>query len=596
MKKALFAISSLGLGHATRTLSVIKYFAKEYKIDIISYANTLNFLKEELKEYNNINFIEIEDYPPLERGNGICYYLYLILDLIKTNLIIKKENNFIKNSSQNYEFIFSDGRYGVYSKEVPSFLLSHQISFAVDNFFKYFKFLSDIGNILYFRNFNTVFIPDFEDIKFSLAGRLSHNYLTKFFNHKYIGILSSYKKMDLEKDIDYLFVISGYLLEKKEHFISKLIEEAKKLEGKKVFVLGDLTKNEITQIKEHNITIYPNVTKELRLELFNRAKKIISRTGYTTIMDLVEIEKKAILFPTKNSSEQKYLARYHKHKGYFVIGDEDNFDLTELNAQTQNIKPFDFPSKTKEAINLIDKTVKSYFKKNFFSIIIPVYNEEKYLTKVFEKLSEIEYKNYEIIAVENGSTDNSYKLLKEYEQKNSKFKVYKSKKGVSIAKNEGLKHISQNSDYVIFLDCDTYFEKGFLNELNNFLNKNNNKPYYIGTTSIKPSDNNSVYDKTWFKIFDIFHKFTKTSYSIQIAKSDIAKKIGFDEELNFSEDLKFIKYLLIYGDFFFVNTDKVYSSTRRFRKNGYFKTVFEWILQAVMPKSKKRNKEYTSYR
>jgi UDP:flavonoid glycosyltransferase YjiC (YdhE family) len=55
MKKALFAISSLGLGHATRTLSVIKHFAKEYKIDIISYANTLNFLKEELKEYNNPN-------------------------------------------------------------------------------------------------------------------------------------------------------------------------------------------------------------------------------------------------------------------------------------------------------------------------------------------------------------------------------------------------------------------------------------------------------------------------------------------------------------------------------------------------------------
>lgn len=102
--------------------------------------------------------------------------------------------------------------------------------------------------------------------------------------------------------------------------------------------------------------------------------------------------------------------------------------------------------------------------------------------------------------------------------------------------------------------------------------------------------------KHGLKFFDIFHKFTKTSYSIQIAKSDIAKKIGFDEELNFSEDLKFIKYLLIYGDFFFVNTDKVYSSTRRFRKNGYFKTVFEWILQAVMPKSKKRNKEYTSYR
>ncbi|NIA10669.1 MAG: glycosyltransferase, partial [Nitrospiraceae bacterium] len=253
-------------------------------------------------------------------------------------------------------------------------------------------------------------------------------------------------------------------------------------------------------------------------------------------------------------------------------------------------------TKTKEAIEKIDNRIKSYFKKNFFSIIIPVYNEEKYLPKLFEKLSKINYDDFEIIAVENGSTDNSYKLLKEYEEKNSKFKVKKSKKGISIAKNEGLKHISNKSDYVIFLDSDTYFEKDFLKELNNFLNKNYDKPYYIGTTAIKPAESNLLYDKIWYKIFDIFHKLSKTSYSIQIAKSDIAKKIGFDEELNFSEDLKFIKDILIFGEFFFVNSDKIYTSTRRFRKNGYFKTVFEWILQAFAPKKIKKNKKYPSYR
>ena len=53
MKKILFAISSLGLGHATRTLPVIKHFANSYEIDIISYGNALNFLKTELKEFKN---------------------------------------------------------------------------------------------------------------------------------------------------------------------------------------------------------------------------------------------------------------------------------------------------------------------------------------------------------------------------------------------------------------------------------------------------------------------------------------------------------------------------------------------------------------
>jgi len=175
MKKILFAISSLGLGHATRTLPVIRHFAKSYEIDIISYGNALKFLKEELKDFENINFIEMEDYPPLERGEGSCFYYYLIKDLITTNNIIKKEHKKVSEIEKNYEFIFSDGKYGIYSKQIPSFLLSHQISFMPPKFLKIFKFISDIGNLKYFRNFNTVFIPDFKDYKSFLAGKLSHN-------------------------------------------------------------------------------------------------------------------------------------------------------------------------------------------------------------------------------------------------------------------------------------------------------------------------------------------------------------------------------------------------------------------------------------
>ena len=70
MKKALFAVSSLGLGHATRSLAVIRYFIREYDITVISYGNALRFLQEELSE-DNVSFIEIEDYPKLERGEGI---------------------------------------------------------------------------------------------------------------------------------------------------------------------------------------------------------------------------------------------------------------------------------------------------------------------------------------------------------------------------------------------------------------------------------------------------------------------------------------------------------------------------------------------
>jgi len=57
----------------------------------------------------------------------------------------------------------------------------------------------------------------------------------------------------------------------------------------------------------------------MRHKLFKNAEVIISRAGYTTIMDLLELNKKAILYPTPNQTEQEYLANYLKNKNYFII-------------------------------------------------------------------------------------------------------------------------------------------------------------------------------------------------------------------------------------------------------------------------------------
>ena len=597
MKKALFAVSSLGLGHATRSLAVIRHFIEEYDITIISYGNALRFLQEELSGHS-VSFIEVEDYPPLERGEGAYFYLYLFADLIKTNFLIKSEHKVTAQMQDDYEFIFSDGRYGVCSAKTPSFLLSHQISFMPPKWLGLFKFVTDFSNYFYFKNFNKVFIADYKKYDKSLAGNLSHTALTHFFPHDYIGIVSSYKKVDIKEDIDYLFIISGYLKEKKENFVSKLLEQAKKLDGKKVFILGDTSVQEVQHI-EGDITIYPSATKDLREELFSRAKIIISRTGYTTIMDLVELDKKAMLFPTPNSTEQEYLASYHKYKDYFVIcEDEDSFNLKELADKVAQTVPLKASSKTNEALKHIEKSVKSYFHKHFFSIIVPVFDEEKYLDETIEKLSKLDYDKdcFEVIIVENGSSDESYKIAKSYEESIENLKVYQSKKGVSKAKNLGLKCASENSDFSIFLDADTLLEKDFLSELNNHLNKNRDDNFCVGTTAIKPSDSNSWYDKCWYKFFDIAHKITKTSYSIQIAKTSVAREVKFDEELNYSEDLKFIKTMMIFGDFFFLNTNQVAASSRRFRQDGYFKTLFYWNIQALTPEKFKKHKPYSSVR
>ncbi|MDX1808136.1 MAG: glycosyltransferase [Sulfurospirillaceae bacterium] len=595
-KKLLFAISSLGLGHATRTMAVVNHFKKDNEITIISYGNALNFLKKELSG-DNIEFIPFVDYPNLERGKGLSFYFYLLIDLIKTNLIIREERKYTKEIEKRFDFIFSDGRYGIFSKKIPSFLLSHQISFIPPNGLSAFSFFADLGNYLYFKNFNELFIPDFENFENSLAGKLSHPKFLKYLNYEFIGLLSSYDKKEIPEDIDYLFVISGYLKEHKDNFISKLIENSKKLKGSKVFVLGDTSHDDIQTLEEYDITIYPSVSSDIREEFFARAKVIISRTGYTTIMDLVELDKKAILFPTPNQSEQEYLAKFHMHKNNFVIcEDSQNFDLQELILKLPITKPYIPESKTKDSLEKIEKKAEEYFIHNFFSIIIPAYNEAKYISKTLEKLSVLEYDNFEIIIVENGSSDNTFKIASSYKETIPKLKVYQSPKGVSKAKNVGLSKVSEDSNWVIFLDADTELESRFLKDLNNYLNKNKNNNLCVGTCEILASDSKTLYSKLWLKFYDLGHKLTQTSYSMQIAKTDIAQGIKFDEELNYSEDLKFIRNMQIFGEFFFFNTKEVLTSVRRFEKDGYLRTLIYWNIQAFTPEFLKKNKNYKSIR
>lgn len=100
-----------------------------------------------------------------------------------------------------------------------------------------------------------------------------------------------------------------------------------------------------------------------------------------------------------------------------------------------------------------------------FSIIIPVYNVEKYLKKSLDSILEQIYDNYEIIIINDGSTDNSVKILNEYKL-NKKIKIIHQKnKGLSSARNEGLKHIT--GDYILFIDSDDYIEENLLETLNN---------------------------------------------------------------------------------------------------------------------------------
>lgn len=105
-----------------------------------------------------------------------------------------------------------------------------------------------------------------------------------------------------------------------------------------------------------------------------------------------------------------------------------------------------------------------------FSIIVPVYNVEKYIEKCLKSILKQTYSNFELIVVNDGSPDNSQKIIDKYSKKDKRIKSFiKENGGLSDARNYGLEYAT--GDYILFVDSDDYLDESLLEKLNETLLK-----------------------------------------------------------------------------------------------------------------------------
>ena len=123
----------------------------------------------------------------------------------------------------------------------------------------------------------------------------------------------------------------------------------------------------------------------------------------------------------------------------------------------------------------------------FFSIIVPVYNGEKHINKCIQNLLRQSYDNFEIIIVNDGSTDNTSQIVSKYESSNNKIRlINKKNNGVSIARNIGIKNAQ--GDYIIFVDADDYLDVNALHILINLLYQKRHDLLIYGFTVLGSSN------------------------------------------------------------------------------------------------------------
>lgn len=124
------------------------------------------------------------------------------------------------------------------------------------------------------------------------------------------------------------------------------------------------------------------------------------------------------------------------------------------------------------------------------SIVIPVYNVEKYIRESLESIIGSSDDNIEVIVVNDGSTDCSLEICKEYEQRYGYINVISQEnKGLSEARNTGIRNA--NGEYILFLDSDDFIKEGTLVDIINRI-KNDNKDFYLGRAFQYFEDNNSL--------------------------------------------------------------------------------------------------------
>ncbi len=183
------------------------------------------------------------------------------------------------------------------------------------------------------------------------------------------------------------------------------------------------------------------------------------------------------------------------------------------------------------------------------SVLLPVFNSQKYLSSCIESILAQSYGDFELVIVDDGSIDKSGEIIKEFASKDTRIKYFykENEKSISKTRNFLLDHI--NGEYFVFIDSDDIVEKDFLRILLETMNKTEsdivscgfkiiNMPVFIKKGYGKKEVNSSTaLEEMLFsgRFYAVWNKLIKT---------DKANNVRFDESLNYGEDLIYLFNLL----------------------------------------------------
>lgn len=321
-RNVLIAPLNWGLGHATRCIPIINALVNEgFNPILASDGSALALLK---KEFPDLLALELPSYHIEYAKKASNFKWKIIKNSPKTIKAILDEKKILKKWIAEYDLngVICDNRLGMYSKKIPSVYITHQLTvFSGKTTWISSKIHKNI-----IKKFDECWIPDTAKSP-NLSGKLGHLQNTKL-NLKYIGVLSRLQQLDLPIVYKLMVLLSGP--EPQRTMLEEIIkEELLNYPEKVVFIKGQVEEEQKTW-QEKNCTFY-NFMQTAQLEkTFNESELVLCRSGYTTVLDLAKLQKKAFFIPTPGQFEQEYLAKKLKKEGLIPMAKQDDFTLKNL--------------------------------------------------------------------------------------------------------------------------------------------------------------------------------------------------------------------------------------------------------------------------
>jgi uncharacterized protein (TIGR00661 family) len=313
-----------GLGHASRCIPIITYLIElNCRVSVAGEGQTIELIK---KEFPNLEYLELKGYRIRYPKKGKLFIPKIIAQIPSLIGRISGEHRWLINNQKekDWDLVISDNRYGLHANAITTILITHQQ-----------QIITDLGKCIdrlaakilryQIEKFSHCWIPDLSEEN-SISGKLSKADIPPR-NTRYIGPVSRLDFKPSETSQHLLVLLSGP--EPQRSILEQLlIEQLHQSNEEILFVRGlPLEKTNLTPTR--NIKFINYLDKEALSPIMTAAKLVICRSGYSSIMDLLKLKKKALLIPTPGQTEQRYLASRLNKFGWFYMQQQYELDVSE---------------------------------------------------------------------------------------------------------------------------------------------------------------------------------------------------------------------------------------------------------------------------